>query len=432
MAYIGASGALTNQATASDVFNGNGSNTVFTLSRTVFNTRDIEVVVNNVQQNPFDGSYSVSGTTLTFSGAPTAGANNIYVNYQAGVIGVMSPTDNSVTANSIANSAVTAAKLHTTAVTDKLGYTPANKAGDTFTGAVTISNTLAAGNTNITGVTTISSNATVSGNVTVGGGSLQLLTGSQSNNTLALSLAADDTWIEQQKPDGTPVGRVGFNGYGANTALYADFDLYTRTVSDAGLVRRFYINGSTSASPNVEFVNVNMITRSGNRVWDAGYAPGTVLQAVQGLKTDTWTGTASFGTYTAITGLSASITPKSTSSRILIMTTINYDNNRGNSGGGFVIFRNGSLLSGAVGQAQSSQYAVFGDFGANANADQSGMSRSFQVIDSPSTTSTLTYDIRITQDSTSYTTYVNRARADVNQNDDGRFASSIILLEIAG
>lgn len=117
MAWIGASGALTNQASASDVFNGNGSNTQFTLSRTVYNTRDIEVVVNNVQQNPFDGSYSVSGQTLTFSGAPTAGANNIYVNYSAGVIGILAPTDNSVTANSIIANAVTTAKLSDSGVT---------------------------------------------------------------------------------------------------------------------------------------------------------------------------------------------------------------------------------------------------------------------------------------------------------------------------
>ena len=117
MAYIGASGALTNQAVSTDVFSGNGSNTVFTLSRTVFSTRDIEVVVNNVQQNPFDGTYTVSGQTLTLSGAPSAGANNIYVIYQAGVIGVMSPTDNSVTANSIQSNAVTTAKLSDSGVT---------------------------------------------------------------------------------------------------------------------------------------------------------------------------------------------------------------------------------------------------------------------------------------------------------------------------
>ena len=117
MAYIGASAAVTNQAVSADVFAGNGSNTQFTLSRTVYSTRDIEVVVNNVQQNPFDGSYSVNGQTLTFSGAPSAGANNIYVIYQAGVIGVMAPTDNSVTANSIAANAVTTAKLSDSGVT---------------------------------------------------------------------------------------------------------------------------------------------------------------------------------------------------------------------------------------------------------------------------------------------------------------------------
>jgi len=39
----------------------------------------------------------------------------------------------------------------TGAIANSLGYTPANKAGDTFTGAVAISNTLSAGNTTITG-----------------------------------------------------------------------------------------------------------------------------------------------------------------------------------------------------------------------------------------------------------------------------------------
>lgn len=68
---------------ASDSFNGDGSTTAFTLSQTVSATTDIEVLVDNVQQSPYDGSYSVSGTTLTFSGTPSAGTNNIYVIYNA-------------------------------------------------------------------------------------------------------------------------------------------------------------------------------------------------------------------------------------------------------------------------------------------------------------------------------------------------------------
>jgi len=68
---------------ANDSFNGDGSTTAFTLSQTVGSVNDIEVLVDNVQQSPYDSSYSVSGTTLTFSGAPATGTNNIYVIYNA-------------------------------------------------------------------------------------------------------------------------------------------------------------------------------------------------------------------------------------------------------------------------------------------------------------------------------------------------------------
>jgi hypothetical protein len=108
MPYIGTSAAFSGQAIQTDVFSGNGSNTVFTLSKTVYNTKDIEVVVNNVQQNPFDGSYSVSGQTLTFSGAPSSVSNNIVVTYRQVTTGVLVPPDNSVTANSLTVSGVTA------------------------------------------------------------------------------------------------------------------------------------------------------------------------------------------------------------------------------------------------------------------------------------------------------------------------------------
>lgn len=115
MAYIGAS--ATNQAIVTDRFDGNGSNTAFTLSRTVYNEKDIEVLVNNVQQNPFDGSYTVNGTTLTFSGAPSAGSNNIYVTYRGYATSILTPLDNTITANSIQSNAVTTAKLSDSGVT---------------------------------------------------------------------------------------------------------------------------------------------------------------------------------------------------------------------------------------------------------------------------------------------------------------------------
>jgi len=117
MAYIGAVATSTNQAIVADVFDGNGTNTQFTLTRSIYNAKDIEVTVNNVQQNPFDGSYSVSGQTLTFSGAPASGANNIYVVYRAGITGLTTPSENSVATVSIQANAVTTAKLSDSGVT---------------------------------------------------------------------------------------------------------------------------------------------------------------------------------------------------------------------------------------------------------------------------------------------------------------------------
>ena len=70
------------QAVQADSFNGNGSTTDFTLSRQITNLYDIEVLVDNVQQSPYDGSYSVNGTTITFSSAPGSGTNNIYIVYR--------------------------------------------------------------------------------------------------------------------------------------------------------------------------------------------------------------------------------------------------------------------------------------------------------------------------------------------------------------
>ena len=59
---------------------------------------------------------------------------------------------------------------------------------------------------------------------------------------------------------------------------------------------------------------------SGGKVVTAAQPTGSVLQVVQATKTDTFTTTSS--TWTNITGLTATITPTSTSSKILIMGSV--------------------------------------------------------------------------------------------------------------
>jgi hypothetical protein len=79
MSYIGSTPTTQSFIAGTDYFNGTGAAVSFTLSRSVNSVNDIEVIVNNVEQIP--SGYSVSGTTLTFSAAPSAGTSNVYVRY---------------------------------------------------------------------------------------------------------------------------------------------------------------------------------------------------------------------------------------------------------------------------------------------------------------------------------------------------------------
>jgi hypothetical protein len=122
MSYLGSSAAPLPVAFAGvngQSFNG-GTNT-FTLSRSVGKTTDIELVVNNVQQNPYDGSYSVSGATLTTAEAVSAGVANVYVGYRDAPLGSFSPTDGSVLTASLAANAVTYAKIQSVTAGKVLG-----------------------------------------------------------------------------------------------------------------------------------------------------------------------------------------------------------------------------------------------------------------------------------------------------------------------
>jgi hypothetical protein len=77
MSYIG--NIPTTVAFLVDTFSGNGSTTAFTLSQAPATTSSILVAVSGVVQDP--STYSVSGTTLTFSGAPPSGTSNISVRF---------------------------------------------------------------------------------------------------------------------------------------------------------------------------------------------------------------------------------------------------------------------------------------------------------------------------------------------------------------
>lgn len=77
MSYIG--NTPISIAFLTDTFSGNGSTTAFTMTVAPANTSSIIVAITGVLQDP--STYSVSGTTLTFSAAPPTGTSNISVRY---------------------------------------------------------------------------------------------------------------------------------------------------------------------------------------------------------------------------------------------------------------------------------------------------------------------------------------------------------------
>jgi hypothetical protein len=97
-----------------DTFNGTGSQTAFTLSGDAGTENNTYVYVSGVYQAK--ATYSLSGTTLTFSTAPPSGTGNVEIVWTQ-PLPVGTPSDGTVTTAKIVDANVTAAKLAANSVT---------------------------------------------------------------------------------------------------------------------------------------------------------------------------------------------------------------------------------------------------------------------------------------------------------------------------
>ena len=151
---------------------------------------------------------------------------------------------------------------------------------------------------------------------------------------------------------------------------------------------------------------------------------GTVLQVVSVAKTDVFT-TASTS-LVDITGLSASITPTSATSKILVLCSLSLNVINGNYMAQAVLFRGATRISvgdAAGNRTQSSAYATI-------NGDRGRSPFAINYLDSPATTSATTYKFQGMVESGG-TLYINQNASDLDNANNGRTASTIILMEIA-
>lgn len=151
-----------------------------------------------------------------------------------------------------------------------------------------------------------------------------------------------------------------------------------------------------------------------------------VLQVVSTTKTDTYTDASASGTLTTITGLSATITPSATTSKILIYVTLNY----GANGGNRAIFglTGGNTATAYRGDAAGSRRQVA--TGAQSIDANDVVPVTMLYLDSPATTSAVTYAAQAA-DIAGGTLYINRSSTDTNATNYARYASTIVVAEIS-
>ena len=182
-------------------------------------------------------------------------------------------------------------------------------------------------------------------------------------------------------------------------------------------------------------INVNKIAaRVGNTITvesgDVLQAPGHVIQVKSAAFTNVLA-ISSADTRTDITNLSLSITPSSTSSKILVNTHISYGGSDNNLYGSGFLMRDSTDI-GVNTTATGSQFNV--SFGLNltgqANETYKLRNSSMTFLDSPSSTNALTYKVQGRVNSNG-TLYINRPGVDANADYGSRGISTLTVMEIA-
>ena len=149
---------------------------------------------------------------------------------------------------------------------------------------------------------------------------------------------------------------------------------------------------------------------------------GKVGQVVSVAKTDSFTTTST--SFTALTGITANITPTATSSKILVSVNLGAVDATGNIITLFQLFRGSTLIG--QGNAVGSRSRVM--FKRIVPSSNDAAAQSAQFLDSPSSTSELTYSIKCRTSEGTLT--INKSSDDGDSANYGITISTITLMEI--
>lgn len=180
--------------------------------------------------------------------------------------------------------------------------------------------------------------------------------------------------------------------------------------------------GNADSPTEVAGFNATGLTGNGSQLTNLP-GGGKILQVVSVLKTDVFSTTST--SLVDVTGLTLDITPSSASSTILVSAYVN-----GVSGDNAVVQlqRDGTVIG--AGDAASSRTRSFGG-GFYTPGGLTHAAYSITFLDSPATTSTLTYKIQAGSPGGAVVFYLGRNLSDTDNGQHCRTPQCITLMEVA-
>jgi hypothetical protein len=226
-------------------------------------------------------------------------------------------------------------------------------------------------------------------------------------------------------------------GYGANSRsriFKLRVDGNTKFDIDAnGRVSALDISANTIsvntivALSTANSITTNALSVANRNITKSSMPTGSILQVVQTVKTDAWN--TSSTTPVDITGMSATITPTSSTSKIMVRVNLKWSIY---GHGDVYLFRNSTHIYYGDLYGNQSQAGLHAYGSGSYGSDYNLAAGDLEYLDSPATTSAVTYKLQAAVPySSSYQIAVNYSRPNENYNYNARLASTITLYEIA-
>ena len=167
------------------------------------------------------------------------------------------------------------------------------------------------------------------------------------------------------------------------------------------------------------------------KIGAGGFPSGTIIQTVSAeLENDNVTSSTSF----VDTGVTASITPSSTSNKVIVTICIPINAHHDNTDVqvAYQVLRDSTAIGLGTAGTGNQTNASFATMVVNQGSGQYGLrTGNFEFLDSPSSTSALTYKVQWASTYQDYASYINRPHSTVNDDYSIFPSSTITVKEVA-